>query len=448
MHIVVVGAGEIGWHVADRLSREGHDVAVVEHDPVTIAALGEHLDVHAVQGSGTRPSVLGAAAIEKADMLVAVTDRDEVNLVASMLAKTSGVTTSVVRLEEPELRGPDGAALRSRVGADLVVDPDGETAEEIIQLVEYRGADEVYRMGGGDVVLLGADVREDSPLVGRTLMDIATSYEPHWDFLFGAITRGSETIIPRGDHRLEQGDHVRVLCRHDARGELLRLLGIAQGAARRVMVLGGGRIGSSVAARLERRGVEVVLIERDVPRAQELSVSLRRTTVVQGEITDPELLITEGIGRMDAVVAATGSDDANVLACAYAAREGAEWTIAVIHGLALLPLLRQLGIDAALSPRTASTNAVLRSVRGGFSAVTTFLESDAEVDEVEVRPGSPADGTIVAELHLPKQVLVGAVVRDGKSRIARGRTELRARDHVVLFAMPEALSRARELFGS
>jgi trk/ktr system potassium uptake protein len=447
MHVVIVGAGEVGWYLAQRLGAEGNDVVVVEQNEVIAAAIGAELDVQVVVGSATVPSVLQAAGIERADLLAGVTQNDEVNLLASLLAKEFGVGQTVVRLQTEELRGPLGEKLLATMRADVIIDPDADTADEILELAHVSGADEVYPMSGGELLVLGAVIGESSPFVGHDLAEIGRSFEPDWRFLFGALTRDGETVIPRGDQVLEVGDHVRVLTTRAARREILELLGAATRRARRVMVLGGGAVGTRVAERLQSEGATVVLVENDPLRAKRLSERLPRVTVVQGDITDTELLLEESVARMDLVIAATGDDASNVLACAYAAAEGDAFTVAVLHRLALLPLVRQFGIDAALSPRTASANAVLRHIRGGTASVATFLESDVEVNEFEIEPGSQADGILVADLHLPHSVLLGAVTRrDRTAEIVRGRTRLRAGDGVVVFSRPDALAVTRKAF--
>jgi trk system potassium uptake protein TrkA len=449
MHVVIVGAGEVGWYLAQRLGAEGNDVVVVEQNEVIAAAIGAELDVQVVVGSATVPSVLQAAGIERADLLAGVTQNDEVNLLASLLAKEFGVAQTVVRLQTEELRGPLGEKLLTTMRADVIIDPDADTADEILELAHVSGADEVYPMAGGELLVLGAVVGASSPFVGHDLAEIGRSFEPDWNFLFGALTRGGETVIPRGDQVLEAGDHVRVLTKRAARREILELLGAATRRARRVMVLGGGAVGTRVADRLQSEGATVVLVEHDPLRAKRLSERLPRVTIVQGDITDTELLLEESVARMDLVIAATGDDASNVLACAYAAAEGDAFTVAVLHRLALLPLVRQFGIDAALSPRTASANAVLRHIRGGTASVATFLESDVEVNEFEIGPGSEADGIHVADLHLPHSVLLGAVTRDdGTVQIVRGRTQLHAGDDVVVFSRPDALAAIRRAFSA
>ena len=447
VHIIVVGAGEVGSHVADRLSREGHDVVVVETNDARRRQIEDELDVLCVAGSGTHPATLREAGLSRADLLVAVTTNDEANLVASMLAKQAGVANTIIRIEAPQLRAKDADELRIASGADLVIDPDEETAHEVLDLIQYPGATEVAVMAGGEVIVIGARLPDDAPLVGKQLSEIAAEFEPEWEFLVGAITRDHETIIPRSEHRLEAHDLLRVICRRKSRRLTSELLGIERSAAQRILLLGGGRTAQILAERLIQQGAQVTIIERDPDRARRLAEALDHVLVLEGDITDSSLLDEADVQDAQVVVALTGEDDANILACLYAKSVGATETIAVAHRLDLLSLLDEVGIDVALSPRTASANGVLRFVRRDVTAVTTFLQGDAEVIEIAVRPDSEADGSCIADLPLPKEVLVGAIVRDGKATIARGRSVLRARDHLVLVAMPHAIDDATRLFG-
>jgi trk system potassium uptake protein len=448
VHVVVVGAGEVGRYVAERLSKEGHDVVLVERDRERLAEAEEGLDIRAVLGSGSSPSILDEADVAKAELLVAVSNDDEVNLIASLVAKQAGVATTIVRLQNDELRQPAASRLRKAMGVDQVIDPDAETAEEILELLRFPGASEIFRMVGGEVIIIGARLPPDAPMVGQTLHQLATAHEPHWDFMIGGLTRGGKTIIPRQDIKLEADDHLRLICNPRGRQQLLRLLGIERQVPRKVMVLGGGHTARIVAERLMQRGAQVVVVERKASRAGELARRLDRAIVIQGEITDADLLAEEEVGTADVVVALTGEDDANILACLFAKASGAKETIAVVHRLSLLHLVHESGIDVALSPRTAIANAVLRFVRGGaVSSVTTFLEGETEILEMLVQDGSLADGALVAELPLPKDVLIGGIVRDGNSEIARGRTKLREGDRVIAFAMPEAAPAVRRIFG-
>ena len=445
MHVIVVGAGEVGSYVAARLSHERHNVSVVDIDANRLRQIGSDLDVLTVEGSGTHPSVLSDAGLDHCDLVVAVTSKDEVNLVASLIAKQQGVDKTIVRIESQELRSRASSELRQTFQADLVIDPDHQTAERILSLLDYPGASEIAVMAHGEAIVIGTRLEAAAPIVGRRLSELAAEYEPDWEFMVGSISRGEFTYIPRTDYRLMEGDRVRVVCKRRARHRVARLLGLGTGAARHVLLLGGGHTAELLGARLVGRGVEVVIVERDADRARELAEDLADVQVFQGDITDADLLEETDIGRFDAVAALTGEDEANILACLYAKSVGVPETIAVVHKLALLSLLDSAGVDVALSPRTATADGVMRFVRGDVAAVATFLRSDAEVVELEVEPGSLADNSLVRDLKLPKGVLIGAIVRDGKPQIGRGRSRLRGRDHVVAFATPDSVREVHRL---
>ncbi len=448
VHIIVVGAGEVGSYVAQRLSREGHDVAVVEQDPVRRRQIEDELDVLTVGGSGTHPRVLAQAGLDRADLLVAATSDDSANLVASLLAKHAGVPRTIVRIEASELRSDDAVPLLNASGADLIIDPDEETALEILDLLQYPGATEVSNMAGGEVIVIGARLPEGAPLVGMTLSEVSAQFEPEWEFIVGAVTRDHETIITRDhDVLLQEHDLLRVCCRRKSRRLVSSLLGFAREVPRSVMLLGGGRTAFILADRLSHRNADVKVIERNPQRARFLAENLDHVLVLEGEITDAGLLEEAEVAQADAVVALTGEDDANILACLFAKSAGAKETIAVVHRLALLDLLDEVGVDVALSPRTASANGVMRFVRSDVAAVTTFLQGEAEVLEFIVQQGSPAEGRPIQELDVPREALFGAIVRDGNAQIARGKSVLRSRDHVVVFAMPHAVDAVAKLFG-
>ena len=447
MRVIVVGAGEVGSYVAELLTRHGNDVAVIETDRQRLRDVGDRLDVLVVEGSGTHPHVLDQAGLAKTDMMVAVTSNDEVNLIAALLARQAGVERTVARIEAESLRGRDAQQLREAIGADLIIDPDAETAAEAIDLLDAPGATEIAQLAGGEVLVIGTILSPEAPLVGQTLSAIGAKYEPDWDFLVAARTRAGETVIPRADETLQADDHIYMVAKKRAKRDVLKLLGLQSGKHRRILLLGGGRTAELVARSVADRSGAVTLIERNSARARELAESLDGVLVIEGDITDAELLAAEEAGSYDAVLALTGHDDANILACLYAKSLGASETIAVLHRLALRELLEEVGVDVALSPRTASANGVLRFVRGNVAKVATFLAADFEVIELEVAEGSAADGTFVCDLALPKDCLIGAIVRDGKAQIGRGRSELRQRDHVVVFVRPENVDAVRAVLG-
>jgi trk system potassium uptake protein TrkA len=468
VRIIVVGAGEVGTYVADRLSKQEHDVALIEIDGARYRAVDQKLDVQILQGSGTDPAMLEMAGVREADLLVAVTKSDEVNLVSALLARQFGVDKTIVRIESNRLRSPEIDALFEGAEDHLVIDPDREVAEEVLRLMEYPGALDLVQMAGGEVVVLGARLPGHAPLVGVSLKALGRELEPDWDFIVASITRTEEgaeaeaTIIPREDVILREGDLLRVVCKRRALRDVTQRLGLARDMPTRALLLGGGRTAELLAESLIKRGLDVGMIERRPERADELSARLDRAVVYKGDITDAELLEEADIAEQDVVIALTGEDHANVLACLYAKsagatrarrrgddKEGPE-TIAVIHRLELLDLLEAQQVDATVSPRTATANSVLRFMRGGgdsVAAVATFLHGDVEVLEFAVSDDSACNGATVADLDIPKGALVGAIVRDGKPQIARGRSTLRDRDHVVVIARPDSVDRVTALFG-
>ena len=450
VRILVVGAGEVGSYVAARLSREGNDVVVIDElrDPLT--RLERDNDILTVMGDATNPSTLIEAEADKAEVLVAVTQSYKTNLLVCLQARHARgqeALSTVARIDDPELRGPAGRKIRDAMGVDLVLDPDEQTAGAIQELLLYRGASNLHEMAGGEVLLVGARLVDDAPVVGRSIGEIGSSYDPEWDFIFGEIVRDGESHVVREETVLQSHDLLRVVCLRRGRRELMGLLGLHRTEVKRVMLLGGGRTAELLAKRLIDRGVEVVIIEMRKERCERLAENLSGCLVLEGDITDTDLLSSERVGDFDTVVASTGQDDANVLACLYAKSMGAPETIAVVHRLSLLPLLEQAGIDAALSPRTASANSVLRYVRGDVADVATFLDGDVEVVEFEVAPEAPADGAIVRDLGLSNNVLLAAIVRDGNAQIARGRSVLRARDHVIVFTKPHLVDEVKQAFG-
>lgn len=445
MKVVIVGAGEVGSYLAERLTKENHHVVVVEQDAERAHHVEQHIDAHVVSGSGSHPDVMAAAGIGDADLLVAVTTDDEANLVACMLARQAGVQQRIARIEAAALRAPGAAELLRAAGADEVIDPDEETAAEILQLLDYPGASEINMLVDDRVTVIGTVLGLDSALVGRPLSESFAPFGTDWEFLIGAVSRGDRTVIPRRDMVLQAGDVVRIVDLGTASDQLRRLLGLEHGRPDRVMILGGGRTGEMVARRLVEMHADVCLVERDPERARELAESLNDVLILEGDITDAELLEQERVDDQDAVIAVTGHDEDNILACLYAKSMGVAETIALLHRLEFLPLLRTLGIDGALSPRTACANGVMRIIRGGVQ-VATYLDMDVEVLELTIAGGSSVHGQRISDLHLPKEVLIAAVVRDGTSMIGRGHTVLQAQDHLVIFARPKAVAAARKRF--
>ena len=466
MRIIVVGAGEVGTYIADRLSRQEHDIALIELDPERYRQIDAELDVLAINGSGTDSGVLKKAGIADTDLLVAATNKDEINLFSALLARQAGVGKTIVRVESRKLRSKEVSALFEKFDDHLVIDPDQEVADSVLRLMEYPGAMDLSRMANEEVVIIGARLPAHAPLVGVSLHALGRELDPDWDFIVGTITRKVEsddseevTIVPRQDEILKEGDLLRVICKSRALHDVTNRLGIARDVPRRALLLGGGRTAEMIAESLLYRGVDVAIIEKKHERALELSENLAKALIYEGDVTDVEMLEEADVARQDLVIALTGEDDANVLACLYAKSVSAQSkktngddgieTIAEVHRLKLLDLLETNQVDTALSPRTATANSVLRFVRGdveSVAAVETFLHGDVEILEFAVSDESPCVDRSIGDMQLTKGALIGAIVRDGKAQIARGHSTFRANDHVIAIAKPESVEKLTALF--
>lgn len=431
MYVVVVGAGEVGTWVAGFLSREGHDVAVVERDPRRARELEAEMDVLVVEGSGTHPSALVDAGIHQAHLVVALTGSDEVNLLSALAARTVAGTPSVVRVSSAELRSPEAAALRLAIGVDTVLDPDAETALDIVELVDHPGAAEVDELAGGLLTVLG--IHLDAPLPLTPDMVGERDVEPAGGapLRVVAATRARRTWFPGAGEVLERGDLVRVMIPAGTYAAAAARLGCARTPVRRVLLLGGDAATEQVARAMLERRLEVVVVQPP-DRADDMAERLERVLVLVADFDGGDDLDDLDLGRYDLVAALGARDEANVLACLLARSRGVPIAVAVVHRLGLYPLLAESGIFVATAARTDAANCVLQLVRGGAIQIATFLQGDAEVLEFDVAAGSAADGTTVGSLGLPAGAHVPALVRDGRLVFTVSATSLRAGDLVVL----------------
>ena len=482
MRVIIVGAGEVGTHIANLLS-EDHDVAVIELDPARCKRLDQH-NVLIVEGNGSHPEVLEQAGLRKASMLIAVTKSDSVNILACLAARLAGVEKRVARIEAKNLNPADNQTagkLIEEVGIELVVDPDRAVAVAIEELLEfgYPGVAEHAIMGDGEVLMLGAQVSENSRLADLELSKLAEEYEPNWPYLVGAISRGEETQIPRREAVIMAGDIVRAVCLADRVPEFMADLGLEDTRHRRVLIIGGGRTGESLATRLAEKGLLVRLVEKKEERVAELIKSLpREVLLLQGDVTEMDFLDTLPMDRFDAVLALTGQDETNIMACLYAKSKDVRETITLLHSVSLRNLAEQLDIDVAFSPRTEAANEVLRFVlsrsdngrppafghnktgaattdpaetgpanSAGISKVATFMTMDVEVLEYTVEQGSKADGQLIRDIGFGRKFLVGAVVKNGKeAHIARGDIMLGEGDHLVVFVKYDDIDKVSKYF--
>lgn len=434
MKIVIVGAGKVGYTLAQRLAQENHDVIVIEQDDERRSIVEHHLDVMTIAGNGASPRVLNEIGLRDVKLMIAVTDSDEVNMIACVAAKQHGVPKVIARVRNTEYLDEDCMAFGRTLGIDLIINPEMVTAVEISQILKTPAALDVEDFAGGKVRLLEVKVRQQSPYSGVQLR-----YLPLPDnVLIAGILRKDKMIIPSGSDTVEDNDSVFFLGEKDAICGLESQFVQTRSRVERILIVGAGRIGRNLAVLMEKGGYTVKVIEKDKRRCDDLAKVVDKTTVICGDGTDAELLAEEGIGDYDAVVCLTDDDKLNLLVALMAKHLGAQKTFARVGRPEFIPLMEQVGVDVVFSPRLLTAGAILRQVRRADVVAVTLLEgAKAEAIEMVVKEGSRVAGKPLREIKFPRQVLVGAVVRDGTTFIPNGRSVLVPGDGIVLFTLPD-----------
>ena len=451
MRAIIVGAGDVGTDIARLLSLQRHDVTVVDTDLGRIEAVRETLDVLAVQGSGTNAETLRQAGILDADLLVAVTDVDEVNVIASMLAERVGKsredTTTIARVRSDAFTGAGGLRLAD-FGIDHLIDPEQSTAREVTSLLRRASATDLIDFCGGRVQLVGIRIEPGAAVAGTTLADLAQ--RTALPFRVMGIARGVRTILPTGRETIQANDQVFVLSPTGQSGTVSRLLGTDEARLKHIMILGGSGVGERVARELREsdRKMEVKLVERDRARARRLAEALEGVLVIHGDPADIDLLAREGLAEMDAVVALTPDEESNLVSCLMAKHLEVRKTVALLSKSAYIPISRSIGLDAAVSQKLAVSREVLRFLRGAHvRSVATVQGLDAEILELVATPGAPITRAPLAALPLPRGVLVGAVAGP-TVEVATGSTRVAPGQPTVVFATPDRVGDAEKLFGA
>jgi trk system potassium uptake protein TrkA len=446
MRILILGAGDVGLHLAQQLAQENHDVVIIERDRDRVRRTEDMVDAMVIEGNGASLRALEQAGIAKTDLLLAVTSHDEINLMACLSAAQYQVPKRIARVSKPDYYDHSGILPPERLGVDLMINPERECALETYQLLQSAAAAEFAQFESGLVQLIGVRVKPDAPAAGKRLLEIGRG-EQRVRALVVAIARGGDTIIPTGATRIEAGDQVFILGEPKHLPDVLPLAGYSRFDLRRVVIAGASREGHFLAQMLEEHKIGCTVIERDRRRAVELAEQLSRSLVLHGDATDLELLEMEAIGDADGFVAYTGSDDTNLLSCLLAKNLGTRKVISLIERYDYIPLVSRVGVDAAVSPRMAAVNAILSHVRrGAVLAVATLKGTRAEGIEFNVSQRFPYLGMPLSEVKLPARSLIGAIIRGQRVIIPGGSDSIRVGDRVVVFVLPESLRAVEDLF--
>ncbi len=448
MKIIILGAGQVGATLAENLASEANDVTVVDTDAALLSDLQDRLDLRTVQGYCSHPSVLRRAGADDADMLIAVTESDETNMLACEIANTLFHTpTKIARVRSAEYLKETALFESGALPVDMHISPEQLVTDYIRRLIEYPGALQVVDFADGRVRLVGVKAYYGGPLVGRQLKELPSHLPADVDARVAAIYRRGRPIIPEGDTVIEAEDEVFFVAARKHIPKIMAELRRLDKPLKRVMLAGGGNIGWRLAEALEGTH-QVKLIERNRDRAKFLSEQLQKTIVLVGDAANEDLLTEENIDDVDVFCAITNDDEANILSAMLAKQLGAGKVMALINRLAYVDLVEGSSIDVAISPQQSTVSALLAHVRrGDVVKVHSLRRGAAEAIEAIAhgdRNGSRVVGRRLDEIPLPPGTTIGAIVRGEEVLIAHHDTVIEAEDHLILFIVDRKHTKAVE----
>ena len=445
MRIVVAGAGKLGYSIAELLADDEFDVVVVENDPERKEVVQNSLDVLVIEGNICTPSLFKDPDIYGADVFIACTDSDEVNMITCMMAKNNNIKHTVARIRNVDYAIESPEMLNNDMKVDLILNPERITASEIDHVMMTPSVLNVDDFADGKVRMFEAKLKEDSPFANIPLKDL---HIPE-DILVAMLFRKHKMIIPRGNDFLLPGDNVYFVGKQDAILSFEQQFTNTYEKIEKALIIGAGRTGRFLAPMLERQGLMVKVIEKNKERCQMLSAKLEKGLVLCGDGTDIDLLTEEGVGEADVVVCITEDDKLNLLLALLAKHLGAKKTIVRVARNEYIELMEKVGVDVVLSSRLLSAGEVLRFVRkGGIVSVSLLEGAQAEALEIIVGKGSEVEGKALRFIDLPKECLICAIVHNNEAVIPNGNTVLHANDRIILFAKSELVKNTVPLFES
>ncbi|WP_129598512.1 Trk system potassium transporter TrkA [Methanohalophilus profundi] len=443
MKIIVIGAGEVGYHIAKSLYLE-NDLVIIDEDEDACLRVDE-FDVQVIQGNGANAAILEKVLIG-ADLLVAVTGDDEVNIVSCMAAKLIKQSNknfkTMARVSNPDYIDRP-VAKRTQVGIDVMVCPELALASEVADILSIPSAIDSESFADGKVKMMEFVVKDNSNIAGKHLRDV--------DLLdcciVSALFRGSQLIIPHGEDIIQAGDHIVIIGKTEAMKDISSFFGEINKSRSRVMIIGGGVVGFYLAQLLENTRLNVKIIEKGRHRSEMVADNLQKALVLRGDGSDLNLLKEEGVGEMDVVISVTDSDEKNLLCSLMAKQLGAKKVIVRADHFDYVPLFEMVGVDRAVSPREATVNEVLKLTMGtGIEALTTIEGEKAEIIEYTVSSKSRVTGKLLKDMNFPDDSLVSMVVHGGVTIIPRGNYRIREGDHLLVFSLPTAHQAVEKLF--
>ena len=451
MQVIICGAGQVGYNIARYLSTEDADITVIDQSPELVAKITDSLDVRGMVGFASHPDVLEKAGAANADMVIAVTYADEVNMVACQVCHSIfEVPTKIARVRSQSYLNAMWSDLFSRdhMPIDVIISPELEVAQAIGRRLEVPGAFDVHPLANGKVSMIGLHCTADTPILNTPLRQL-TALFPEMNIVVVGIWRDAEGFVPRPETELQEGDDVYFVAETAHVARAMSAFGHEETEARRVIIVGGGNIGFNLASAVEKSHphVAVKLIEVNKERAEIVAQSLERAIVIHGDALDAEILEEAGAATAEAIIAISNDDEVNILTSLLAKRYGCQRAVTLINKASYGPLVGTLGIDTVVSPRAITVSTILQHVRRGrIRSVHSISEGFGEIIEAEAMETSSLVGVPLREADLPEGVLIGAIVREEEVIIPRGDTVVQANDLVVIFAATHAVKKIEKIF--
>ncbi len=445
MKIIIVGCGKIGTSILENLVGEGNDVVAIDASPSVIDEIGNIYDVMCVCGNGADTETLEEAGVSKADLFVAVTNSDELNMLACFVAEKMGAKHTIARIRKPEYNDKSLDFMSKQLNLTVSVNPEWMAAKELFNILKLPAAVNIESFSGGNLEMVGIRLKQNSILDGLSLIELRRKYKAQ--YLVCAVQRGDEVYIPDGNFVLKSGDKIGIAASSSEIQKLLKMLSLVQKSARSVMILGASRISYYLAKRLINSGNKVIVIDKDERVCKAFADELPDAVVICGDGAEQELLLEEGLGSTDAFVALTGMDELNILISIFAASQNVPKVISKVNRTELASMADKLGLDCIISPKNIVSNVLARYARAiknsqganGIETLYKLMDGSVEALEFNVSKDFKGLGKPLKELSLKPNILIAGIIRGRKALIPGGDDEIFAGDRVVAIVSGQQL---------
>lgn len=448
MKIIIAGAGEVGFHLAKLLSYESQDITLIDPVKENLHYADTHLDIRTLRGDATSIKTLKDSKVDQADLVIAVSSSEAINITISVLAKQLGAKRTIARISNTEFLEEQQAIGFKGFGIDELISPESLASKEIELLLNQSAFNDSYEFEKGALTMVGVHLTRTAQFVGKSVQEAGEIF-PEVHFMPIAIQRfGTQyTLIPRGDTQFKEGDQVYFITTTGGVDELYKLTGKTRRTMRNIMILGGGNIGEQSARKLSESGINVKLVEIDPDKAFDLADKLPEVLVISGDGRNVELLQEESIHEMDAFIAVTGNSETNIISCLMAKSKSVGKTISLVENMDYFQLSHSIGIDTLINKKLLAANNIFRYIRKGeVVAMTKLNNMNAELLEFIVKEESALCNKRIMDVDVPRSAIIGGVIRDGVGNIVLGNFVIKAGDRIVVCCLPRSINKVEKLF--